>query len=389
LAYLDDYLHLAYRGVAGDPLLNQHKKSGGGPYLGHPPHKYAPCFVATLVNALLFIFVQNQVNMVCPPFAELGRNYRVLSDKGVSETTVLFGTIEKKSVVLKIFAQSTSTKRGLQTELKIYKKVLGLVRKHWTPNVVRLVGDWVCARDEIPPHVPLPKYDSNYGVLVTERIQGPSLGRKLARLADKDVYSIIFQTAHALAMLSLAGIRHADLHIDNVLLATGRGHTEYVFRGQHGLVYSLVPTQWMVKIFDWDHGDLANDPNPATAAVCRRADMCGVNAKADLFRFLHFIWHETPSRGVIAFIESLVDPLLLQAAVPDGLYEKRGGEAHQFCRGPLADECPARATAKQCLGKWSPPDCLMPSPRRVMEDPLYEQWRSRPVARAWGSKLKI
>ena len=332
--------------------------------------------------------------MSCPLFARLDPGYRVLSSgekRSHSKTLIVFGQYRGKSVALKIFSKSRGERRGLETEVRIYRKSTALMRRHWTPNIVAYVTAATCSVRSLPPRIrsQLPFVDDTVGILVTERIAGPSVRQALPQLSASESYSIIFQVAHALAMLDLGGIRHADLHIGNVLLEPRGGATLYKFRAARGMRYFSVPTPYLVKIFDWDQGDLVGAPNPYTQQSCDVLDGCGPNVKADLYTFLSNFWYETRLRPVRRFIEQLIDPLLLEAGLPDGLFEQRDGFMHRLCRGPIADRCPARVTNQECQGKWWPADCLLATPAQIMQQPLYRRWRSAPNPNAWGAELRI
>lgn len=333
--------------------------------------------------------------MTCPLIAKL-ENWRVLSKEekaSSSKTIIVFGEIDSSAVVIKLFDQRGAERRGLLKEVKLYRAVTNLLQQHWTPNVVRYVDYAVCSaaslrklRIQLGPTV---------GLLATERIRGPPVYQAIRdqTLSANDLLSVIFQIVHAIGTLALAGIRHADLHSGNVLISQGPRSTVYKANLGKELYWS-VPSKALAKIFDWDFGDLASDSarNPKAAETCKQFDTCNTNPKADLYTFLSSVWQKCRYRrkytSIAELIERWIDPILLEAGQKDGLFEQRRGFQKRLCYGPIASQCPALITQKDCSGPWEPPDCLIATPGQMLADPVFSKWQTF-EREAWGSDLMI
>jgi hypothetical protein len=308
-----------------------------------------------------------------------------------SKTLIAFGTMGNQRIVLKMYSDKKAKEKGMRAELAHYRRATQLVMQHKTPNLVVTYGSDVCARQDLPTALrkALPFQDERVGMVATQRILGPSVDDKFERMSVDETLSVIFQAAHCLAMLERSGLRHGDLHLNNMLLETHTGPLYYKIK-QGGAHYFRVPARWTVKIFDWDQGTMRGAPNPNISGDCDRFDSCNLSAKGDLYTVLAILWHYTPHRAIKRLIEELIDPELLKASVPRGLYEQRKGYQYRLCRGPLTKgkrSCrPAQRTAQECSGTWRVDECLLASPANVLLHPVFSKYRTTRSASAqfWG-----
>lgn len=221
--------------------------------------------------------------MVCD-LSRMFKNAKVLGRESASDSVQAFVDIskptaydildqyikqtKKETVFLKIGADITSI--GINStyiERTIYKYLKGLLIQNRTPNIMRYVFSFECNNvPEFKRTFPAPLIDrleelSRYNnvsidklnMIVMEKGEGGQLEPLLRHrgFSDKEFLEIMIQVCYTLAELEIAGIRHNDLHPNNIwidILPTPRRMIFEPFKGE----YFVVNSRFLPKIYDFD-----------------------------------------------------------------------------------------------------------------------------------------
>lgn len=335
---------------------------------------------------------------------------------------VLYG--KTVPAIIKISFESTAhlIDNSLQVEVTIYKKLINNILKyHLSPNVVGYFGSFKCdllrdikgktsqlyhgiskqidalyERSIIPPSpedISSPSQaggspseekvkvaydfdDSNF--LLLEKIDGPTLRQWLQsqeHLYAEDLLSIMFQVLYTLMVFNSFGLRHNDLHQDNILLenlSETPTHFVYFITDE---IYFAVPVTMCAKIFDFDLSSFLSPDGVNTKLTstnfCKSYGMCNApNTKFDTFTFISEMWtyvknKENRSRikddGTIkALCEKIVKPTLLK---------QEFGYPFRLCK--------FNPVTRRCNGNWEPSDQDVLDIPAVLFLPEFKRFRHK------------
>lgn len=170
---------------------------------------------------------------------------------------------------------------GLQVEIAIYERfIYKLLNWNATPNLMMMIRFYQCPNfqeklkhltgtvgeglKEISPSATSEIYDlDTLNLMVMERGKGETFLSWLYRMKnsstkgqdDTELLSIIFQIAYTLVCLAEVGIRHNDLHANNVWIETPVAPQKFIYFIDPKR-YFVVPIVSVVKIFDFDRASV-------------------------------------------------------------------------------------------------------------------------------------
>ena len=130
--------------------------------------------------------------------------------------------------------------------------------------------------------------------LILEKIKGTSLYNlihSVVKPTSGDIFSIIFQVLFTLQIFNIFGLRHNDLHLENILVQKNTTPTFYIYFITD-TIYFAIPVNYCVKIFDFDFSATKEIKNYKLdyEGYCLSMGICNQkNIKYDLFVFLDSI----------------------------------------------------------------------------------------------------
>lgn len=195
---------------------------------------------------------------------------------------------------------------SLKIEIMMMRYLSQLNRYNVTPCIPKYYADFMCnsfsgvvggkfkesAKCLEGETVETATINQPFVYLMIEKIDGLALTDWLRRYDDynyKDLENVIFQILYTTYQFHLAGIRHNDLHSDNVIVKA-----LYPPRDLHFVIgqkiYTLKKCKWMPVIIDYDLSsfynskNLKNDPHD----FCPKYGICGhlPNQKSDPVKIL-------------------------------------------------------------------------------------------------------
>lgn len=236
----------------------------------------------------------------------------ILPSKGVSPTISATGTLKpmavsgvindylsknKSEVFMKILVDKDVNKE-LQIEIYLYRFMEYLRTKHITDNTVIFIADLECwirnnsvvdksgnslavkyfrKKEEMrAPHGPTFPMKAAY--LLTKPVYFNSSKKEVVSFEDfvksrtpdqlemekVHVFSLIFQVLYTLHEFHLAGIRHNDCHMGNILIEkVDESDFNYVIKNERGEIRGVtVSGKYKARLFDYDHSTFTdvNDP---------------------------------------------------------------------------------------------------------------------------------
>ena len=223
--------------------------------------------------------------------------------------------------------------------------------------------------------------------VMTEFIPGKSVKNSITSLNEQDIKQILFQVFYTCDQFHLAGVRHNDIHSDNVFLKPIKPTTMYFFTPQ-GIVV-LEKCRYLVKVIDYDQSVfydqeewiLENQKYVQNKTRCPMAGICsvGANPKKDQVLFLTFMVDDMRRSGIRSpFIERFSsgassDPTQM-IYEPYSIY-KSGWIGH-LCYNPRFDRrLPGTQFQYQNQGSctnWIPSDDLFRPFSYMVQNQLFE-----------------
>jgi hypothetical protein len=232
-------------------------------------------------------------------------------------------------------------------------------------------------------------YDYNSArVLVLERARSyPLLRTNLLIWSDEKIGVMICQTLWTLHCMQQVGLRHNDLHENNIRVETRLvDHVIVYFITEDE--YMAIPTQGiMVKLFDWDAASTFSPKSamgpvmnrrlgPGLDNLCQRTGTCDMapNPKSDTVMFLYHMYVRQRIGGLpttegiaMNWIKNVVMnyPLFTDSPGPENW--PTPGVVCKLVPAPLPLPLGGKKT-KVCDGNYVPPDTLFPSTLSILKD---------------------
>ena len=301
-----------------------------------------------------------------------------------------------KEVVLKVTPTIIEPEEdnALLVEKFIYEKFISkIVVMHVTPHVIFPFATYTCEKwanffgnDEKLRYLRLDfgEYDwDKLNIIMIEKSQGVTLREWLTiRRPTEYYYIILFQIFYTLECFAEIGIRHNDLHFDNIWIEQYDKKQKYAYFLAKNL-YIIVETEDCVKFFDLDRSAVYSplvldkklcklitskkereeflcpfENTTLEMLYCRHFGTCNSkNEKFDPFSIIHQILYRTD----IIVPQEIKDWLLhtFFASIQKGkeLLEEPRAVKHLLCK--LDDK-------KKCQGDYEPGDDIMRSTQYVL-----------------------
>jgi len=335
----------------------------------------------------------------------------VLKHTTKSASVVAFGDILKSNVAVKIsFARRDNGCDEMCVERFIYEHVIS---KLWefSPNIIICYAIsecddfWKNIKNDISMLANIQKQSkilerANYNIskikqknqeydfdtahiLLLEKIKGESLNFVVyedPHFNSKDMLTIFFQIFYTLNVFNIAGLKHNDLHMGNILVQYSSTPFEIIYNVSSTDTWFKIRTHFLVKIFDFDrswHPSLPSTMRNTT--LCECAGECdGENKKYDTFKLLYLMYlgsavYKLVSDAddiIIEFCESFIDKSLLK--------DKRYQYTKNLCK--LQDSknvtCPKPLDNSYCYGPLpAPPDNMIASTEMILHSQYFKKYQ--------------
>ena len=225
----------------------------------------------------------------------------------------------------------------------------------------------------------------NVRYVMTEFIPGQSVRSSIKSLTDKDVKQILFQVFYTCDQFSRAGVRHNDIHSENVFLKPITPTNMYFFTPQ-GIVL-LEGCRYLVKVIDYDQSVfydqeewvLENKKYVQNQDRCSSHGGCsvGINPKKDQVLFLTFLIEDMKfSGGVSSFVRKFCEKVSSdpQRMLFDPVSIYKSGWTGHLCYNPrFIAGLPVGAPENRgkCTN-WIPSDDLFKPFSYMVEKNLFE-----------------
>ena len=268
------------------------------------------------------LLLRNNYELKNCDIAENILELKLLSKTSSSDTAILTGKIgefgKEFRVILK-FSFKSITNNAYSIEGKIYKRLSQYIVKHQTPHVMAFITYKECKNfmlfaKSIVRHkdnnyilygkllryfeqINLDDYDLNTAqLLIIEKGQGESLGMSppdgwvfSKERTIKEWKAVLFQVYYTLSQFSIDGIRHNDIHLNNIWI-DDRVQNEFFIYFISFDTYYVIPVNGMVKIFDFDNSSIPQEENTyLTKNQCPAFGMC--NSSNDKFDSFTVAWY--------------------------------------------------------------------------------------------------
>jgi hypothetical protein len=315
-------------------------------------------------------------------------------------------------VVLKISFEADPKKdNSLELEAKIYSGVINdILIHHFSPNFPVCISTYFCdgfkeniaeaaasenvTRQELYERIQDDMsqieelngefYDLDQArFLLLEKVNGINLDTYLelpleedGEEAEKgetrtydDTLTVLFQLMYSIRVLTVMGVRHNDLHLQNVFGVEKIPQTPHMFFITKE-VYFVMNIRYLVKIIDFDLSSLRSVANTRidTDDLCVQYGICNEeNPKFDEFTVLKFIYDIAVSSD---------DELLVEFCLKCASQELFDLEFPRYGRLCDLDET---VDPPVCRGNWIPPDqSLKTIPQILMMDEFVPYRQSLP-----------
>jgi hypothetical protein len=234
-------------------------------------------------------------------------------------------------------------------ERTVYKYVLGLIKANRTPNIMRYIMSFKCYKYYLKLQkdhtgsineqiwekaLALDKrvfeslklvgsLSGTASFVVLERAKGMPLHKLMAdttiALSDTDLLAITFQVTYTLRELTLARVRHNDVHLGNIWIVILPQPEEFIYVPEEGKYYVL-NTRYLAKIYDFDRAAFTLPKAPVNERVVKKlCPKLGECANYSSYFDIHtFCYKLNKRREMYPIISTIVDSFILD---PDLLSE--------------------------------------------------------------------
>ena len=259
-----------------------------------------PSYRLALYNAIK----NKQISITPCNMTTLLDDSKVLKKTSSSDSVIVFGKLKfkindpiiaplvnvaRRDIILKLSFQAVkdSLDNSLQIEVDIYDKIINrLLIDKYTPNVMLCVGVFQCddflqditnklAKDPMNKlledivgqmdviekterrNIKIYREPSIYNlkrvnVLMLERGKGMTFGDwSKESKSIREWKSVLFQILYTLKVFNKIGLRHNDIHLDNIWIETLSNEKEMIYFVDENTYY-MINTTNLVKIFDFD-----------------------------------------------------------------------------------------------------------------------------------------
>lgn len=295
-------------------------------------------------------------NIICD-LGALFKDIKVIGKLGATDTVQVMA-FSKNEQLGKLLPQLKNKKvfikisfgchhNGTEFETRMYRYLSTLI-DHRTPNLIRPIVSFRCNKFSKSHNKPYMKKIWNratklkkdvkcdYGqeldidnalFNVIEYQEGMTLDKLFINndIDEDDLFSILFQIFYTLRELSLAGVRHNDIHFGNVYINILDKKKRLIYFYDQDK-YSVIETKYIVKIYDFDNSSFTITGAPRNTYIensqCPDYGMCSnKDDRYDLFiiikrlSWLNYI--NMKSNKLLPVIENFI-----KLAVPDSSFMK-------------------------------------------------------------------
>jgi hypothetical protein len=382
-----------------------------------------------------YLTIQGIVGNNCWNFPDYISNISLPNRDSSSDTRFVLATVEwilskveyaSKVPTLKLIRSTLSNvglkisfakigDNSLTLERRVYRDIINhMVSSNATPGVVvalasfecpdiiskfremyptGLSGEWQSLYNDLRELSVAPGATPNANILIMERIAGPKFATLPRNPTEEpggwiaephtheEWFSVLFSIYYTLLVFNFYGLRHNDLHLENILVKKGVNATFKFYITD--VVYYQVKLQDLPKIYDFDFA--ATNPsypslpqykeyNRKLDEFCKPYGICNdPNKKFDMFVFTYQLYHQCLSIGqrhverqaelgvVINFCKLIVNDDLLKFVWP---------HSGRVCRNPHLN-----LGRMVCDGNYEPPDNLVLPLTQVVTLPVFNPFR--------------
>ncbi len=199
-------------------------------------------------------------------------------DSGESSAGAYEGYVDliKSNVAIKIWFDKLNSENGkcLSAEWMVYTFIMPfLFYTHVTPCVLIPYQSGACASQDLSADLRsrFAQHGNKLRYIVAPYIE-ESLGNYLDSLPgeSKYAYSIFFQLTYTISALANVGLRHNDLHLENIRIGSHNKRVfRFAFKLENGkIMYNVTPL--MVVIFDFDRMGVDKRWGTTLRNICTR-----------------------------------------------------------------------------------------------------------------------
>lgn len=235
----------------------------------------------------------NQGKTIQQIFSNMNKDLKKSSGEGENYQIVHHVDAETKVRVKVSFGPLKAVQNSQRVESQIYEHVLTNLRKH-TPHIPKWYSTLSTSFDLASTCIDtddewIAEWDTkNATALIIEDVEGKQLYQNI-----QDDPHILFQILYTLACFDRVGLRHSDLHQNNVLI-TDKGKEEMYSYEVCGRIVSF-KSQYHVTIIDYDLSTIYDENverNGQLDLIRLQQNVSyynGYNPRSDTFKFLHDI----------------------------------------------------------------------------------------------------
>ncbi len=307
---------------------------------------------------------------------------RVVKKESSSASTVIFGDVKyqllnpgaynnvlrapKDALVKLSFVEADAdADNSLEMEIYIYKNVINnLILDHFTPNVMSYIGAFQCPsfwndvynkryRNNFLADINQQlsdinaKFNQQYdftraNVLLIEKGSGMNFDTWInTEKSLEDWKSVLFQIFYTLSVFNNIGLQHNDIHLGNIWIETDLSPKNTIYFVTEN-TYFVVPTNNLVKIFDFDLASYKNITNTRIKNyLCKDYGVCNKkNPKFDSFIVLSILYSALPEflqQGRTEEHDFLRD--FIRKFVSENFLEEKWGFQHRMCELVAPGQC--------------------------------------------------
>jgi serine/threonine protein kinase len=261
--------------------------------------------------------------------------------------------------------------------LRIIDKLSNNDNTAWGPNspinlyhhiMIRIFKKYIY--EKIDYEYSLYNYDiSKANLLILEKIDGHTLRDRIYMETEvNDVKRIIFQVLYTLHVFNVNGIRHNDLHFNNIFIIYNKNPEKlsyYMNTIKQGFLFE---STHIVKIYDFDLSyveRIAMKSKVVDEEHCMRLGLCNEpNPKFDTFKFLKEL-------SMVAF-EMRGLQKTVQEFIFDFIFECFPGGHNNI----LLKKDDTHLFDPDNPGNYIPPDDLMRSTEQILEFDTFKEFRT-------------
>ena len=275
-------------------------------------------------------------------------NIELISSEGASDTLLFSANLKNSSkteVVLKI-SPSDANDNGTFVEILIYKQLINkLYVGRITPHIMPCLGTFSCNNfilsvptyisknwvrtiqdkwKRVVKNLQCSPYIANF--LVLQMNDGMSLQNFITEEYDEEIFTtLFFQVCYTLHCFNKAGLRHNDLHLENVFVEMNSSVQEISYIVEQDIAFSVPTHGRIAKVFDFDRSYFAHGikntglmdqtRNGGAYNLCTLVGTCNENNPVfDMYYFIRILMTEIPKGALYNSINTIIHKNAKRAA---------------------------------------------------------------------------